>query len=139
MGVEAVILFDPKKAWEFELRRKRGAHLFSKHRYLAAQMAGYLEGGLWRDLAARSNAAAARLAAGLVKAGLTPLYPVDANMIFFRAPRSVHARLLSQGATYYTMEADAMTGDPEQILTGRLVTDWSRDDAGVDAFLALLT
>ena len=32
MGVEAVILFDPSKAWEFELRRKRGAHMFSKHR-----------------------------------------------------------------------------------------------------------
>jgi len=139
MGVEAVILFDPKKAWEFELRRKRGAHLFSKHRYLAAQMAGYLEGGLWRDLATRSNAAAARLAAGLIKAGIAPINAVDANIIFFRAPRSFHARLMSHGATYYTMEADAMEGDPEHILTGRLVTDWSRDDAGVDAFLALLT
>ena len=47
MGVEAVVFFDPKKAWEFELRRKRGAHLFSKHRYLSAQMAGYLAEGTW--------------------------------------------------------------------------------------------
>ncbi|MDG1431187.1 MAG: aminotransferase class V-fold PLP-dependent enzyme, partial [Paracoccaceae bacterium] len=38
MGAEAVILFDPDLAWEFELRRKRGGHLFSKHRYLSAQM-----------------------------------------------------------------------------------------------------
>jgi threonine aldolase len=38
MGVEAAVIFDPATAWEFELRRKRGAHLFSKHRYLAAQM-----------------------------------------------------------------------------------------------------
>ena len=38
MGVEGVIFFDPEKAWEFELRRKRAAHLFSKHRYLSAQM-----------------------------------------------------------------------------------------------------
>jgi Threonine aldolase len=28
LGVEAVIFFDPTKAWEFELRRKRGGHLF---------------------------------------------------------------------------------------------------------------
>ncbi len=42
MGVEAVVLFDPAKAWEFELRRKRGGHLFSKHRYLSAQMDAYL-------------------------------------------------------------------------------------------------
>ncbi len=33
-GCEAVVFFDPNHAWEFELRRKRGAHLFSKHRYL---------------------------------------------------------------------------------------------------------
>ena len=26
MGVEACIIFDPKLAWEFELRRKRGGH-----------------------------------------------------------------------------------------------------------------
>ena len=44
LGVEAVILFDPARAWEFELRRKRGGHLFSKHRFLSAQMEAYLEG-----------------------------------------------------------------------------------------------
>ena len=30
MGVECCVIFDPKLAWEFELRRKRGGHLFSK-------------------------------------------------------------------------------------------------------------
>ena len=48
LGVEAVIFFDPAPAWECELRRKRGAHLFSKHRYLGAQMLAYLDSGLWR-------------------------------------------------------------------------------------------
>ena len=47
LGVEAVIFFNPEKAWEFELRRKRGAHLFSKHRYLSAQMDAYLTDDLW--------------------------------------------------------------------------------------------
>ena len=28
LGVEAVVFFDPGHAWEFELRRKRGGHLF---------------------------------------------------------------------------------------------------------------
>ncbi len=36
LGAEAVVIFDPAKAWEFELRRKRGGHLFSKHRFLSA-------------------------------------------------------------------------------------------------------
>ncbi len=65
MGVEAVIFFDPALAREFELRRKRGAHLFSKHRYLAAQMAAYLQDDLWRRLAETANARSARLLAGL--------------------------------------------------------------------------
>ena len=51
LGVEAVVFFDPKHAWEFELRRKRAGHLFSKGRFLAAQMHGYLRttcGRTWR-------------------------------------------------------------------------------------------
>ena len=51
MGVEAVVIFDPAKAWEFELRRKRAGHLFSKHRFLSAQFAAYLQDGLWLRLA----------------------------------------------------------------------------------------
>ena len=42
LGVEAVVLFDPSLAEQFALRRKRGGHLFSKMRFLAAQMEAYL-------------------------------------------------------------------------------------------------
>ena len=65
MAAEVVVLFDPDCAWEFELRRKRGGHLFSKHRFLSAQFDAYLEDGLWLDLARRANAAADLLASGL--------------------------------------------------------------------------
>ena len=64
LGVEAVVLFEPARAWEFELRRKRGGHLFSKHRFLSAQMEAYLADGLWLDLARRANARAARAGRG---------------------------------------------------------------------------
>ena len=50
LGVEAVVIFDPAKAWEFELRRKRGGHLFSKHRFLSAQMDAYLTDDLWLQI-----------------------------------------------------------------------------------------
>jgi threonine aldolase len=70
MGVEAVVIFDPAKAWEFELRRKRGGHLFSKHRFLSAQMEAYLDDGLWLRLAGVANAMG-RLAAGCAVPGLT--------------------------------------------------------------------
>ena len=65
MGVEAVVIFDPAKAWEFELRRKRGGHLFSKHRFLSAQMEAYLTDGLWLRLATHANQMGARLVAGI--------------------------------------------------------------------------
>ena len=55
LGVAAVVLFDPGRGREFELRRKRGGHLHSKHRFLSAQMEAYLEGDLWLDLAEASN------------------------------------------------------------------------------------
>lgn len=139
MGVEACIMFNPEKAREFELRRKRGAHLFSKNRFLAAQMQAYLTDGLWLDLAARANASSARLAAGLDgHTDVRMAYERQANMIFFEAPRALHQRLLGQGAVYYVEDGDVDNGPAEAILTGRLVTDWSMDEAGVDAFVALL-
>ena len=89
MGVEGVIFFDPQKAWEFELRRKRAAHLFSKHRYLSAQMLAYLENDLWIELAGRANKAASRLIAGLRKIKQVEfLVEPKANLIFVKIVRS---------------------------------------------------
>lgn len=135
MGVEAVIFFDPKHAWEFELRRKRAAHLFSKHRYLSAQMSGYLKDGLWRDTAAHANAAAARLTAGLREVpGATLLNDPQANMIFATLPRATHQRLHDAGAVYGlhgTLKGD----NPDEAIGMRLVCDWSITDELIDQFI----
>jgi len=136
MGVEAVIFFDPAKAWEFELRRKRGAHLFSKHRYLSAQMAGYLAEDLWLDMARRANAACARLAEGLRANGSELLHAPQANMIFTRFARTTHQKLQAAGAQYYVLDGDVDTGPADALLTARLVCDWSMTDALVDEFLS---
>ena len=136
MGVEAVIFFDPSKAWEFELRRKRAAHLFSKHRYLSAQMAGYLKDDLWLDLATRANANCTRLTKGLRDAGAAFLYEPQANMIFAQLPRAAHRRLKDAGAAYYLM--GTLEGpDEAEMLTCRLVCDWSITDDLIDQFIAL--
>lgn len=139
MGVEACIIFDPEKAWEFELRRKRGGHLLSKHRYLSVQMQAYLQGDLWLEMARAANASCAALADGLAKsAAVTLLYEPQANIIFFEAARAVHQRLLAGGAVYYVMSGDPDAGDPAELLTGRLVTDWSTTPDAISRFLALL-
>ncbi len=139
LGVEACVIFDTKLAWEFELRRKRGGHLFSKHRFLSAQMLAYLTDDLWLDLARSANARTAQLAEGLHAHNTVELlYPPEANIIFARYPRGDHKRLLDAGAHYYVWDGDAQTGDPDQPLTARLVTDWSAPEAAVTEFLSVL-
>ena len=139
LGVEAAVFFDPALAREFELRRKRGGHLFSKHRFLSAQMTAYLENDLWRDLAARANAACAQLVAGLkAHPEAEILYPAQANLVFVTLPRATCRRLIEGGADFYVMDGDPMEGAPETRLTARLVCDWSLGEARVAQFLSLL-
>ena len=134
MGVEAVIFFDPAKAWEFELRRKRGAHLFSKHRFLSAQMDGYLENNTWLEIARAANANAAYLAEGLSKAGASFLHQPDANMIFARFPRHIHQKLHEAGARYYLWDG-LLDGPKDEDVGARLVCDWSIGREQIDQFL----
>jgi len=139
MGVEAVVFFDPKHAWEFELRRKRGAHLFSKNRFLAAQMEAYLTGDLWLDTARAANAAAARLARGLKQVpGVDLLFEPGANMLFATFPRAAHQRLHDAGAEYYVWAGSLEGADPDEALTARMVCDWSLPDADIDQFVGLV-
>ena len=129
LGAEAVVLFDPAKAWEFELRRKRGGHLFSKHRYLAAQVEGWLQDGLWLDLARHANAMNARLAAGLAALpGVAMVHPPQANITFATFPDAAHARAQAAGARYYAMGGGK----------ARLVTSWATTEAEVDEFVRLI-
>ena len=138
LGVEAVVFFDPAKAWEFELRRKRAGHLFSKHRYLAAQMHGYLRDDLWRELASKANAKAARLLAGLrTVADVRIENDPQVNMIFMSMPRHLHAKAFDAGAYYYC-QADITTGDRDEMVGARLVCDWSIADDQIDRYLEIL-
>ncbi len=133
LGVEAVVIFDPAKAWEFELRRKRGGHLPSKHRYLSAQMEAYLTDGLWLRLAEQANAMG-----GLLGQGLTDLpevtlqHPVQANISFPYLPPGTHARAEAAGAVYYRMPA------PDGREAARFVASWSTTEANVAALLTAL-
>lgn len=129
LGVEGVVLFNPAKAWELELRRKRGGHLFSKHRFLSAQMEAYLTGGLWLRLAEHANAMGQRLVNGL-RDRQAHVPPADANMLFPEWAAGHHARLEAAGAAYYRFPA------PEGRERARLVASWSTTKDDVDRFLA---
>lgn len=133
LGVEAVVIFDPAKAWEFELRRKRGGHLFSKHRYLSAQMEAYLTDDLWLRLATHANSMGSRLASGIEGIRDAHLaHPVPANMMFPSWAIGTHARAAEQGAAYYQLPA------PSGREAARLVTSWNTTLAEVHQLLEVL-
>ena len=135
LAAEAVVLFNPERAWEFELRRKRSGHLFSKLRFLSAQMDAYLDNGLWLQLATEANRAARRLAGGLPISAI--LYPQDANMVFAALPEDVVHRLQNAGANFYLWPAAQKLLDPTTHSKAiRLVCSWSTTDAEVDRFIA---
>lgn len=140
MGVEAVVIFDAARAQEFEVRRKRSGHLFSKNRFLAAQMLGYLAAEGWLDLARHANAMAARLAAGISAVpGAHLIHPVEANAVFAGLSRATHRRLKAEGAHYYLWPFDqSLDGPEEDILSARLVCSWATTEAEVETFLSFL-
>ena len=140
LGVEAVILFDPRRAWEFELRRKRGGHLFSKHRFLSAQMEAYLADGLWLELAAHANARAAELSRGLAAVpGATLLAPTEANAVFAAWPRAGHAAAEAAGARYFPWRfAPEVEAADSPAPGARLVCGWSTTAEEVGRFVEVV-
>ncbi|NBZ88318.1 threonine aldolase family protein [Stagnihabitans tardus] len=132
MGVEAVVLFDPSKAWELELRRKRAGHLFSKHRFLSAQFEAYLEGDLWLTLAQNANAMGQSLVQGLARVpGASLRHPAPANMLFPWLAPGTNARAAERGAQYYAMQEGARE-------YARFVASWSTTQDDVDALISAL-
>ncbi len=140
MAVEAVVIFDPAKSWEFELRRKRAGHLFSKSRFLGAQMGAYLQDGGWLAHAAQANRMGQRLANGLAALpGGRLIHPADGNIVFAAFPRALHVRATAAGAHYYLWPFDqTLEGPGEEEVTARFVCSWSTTEADVDRLLEVL-
>lgn len=102
LAAEAILLFDTEHAVEMGYRRKRGGHLLSKMRLLAAQMEAYLENDLWLANAAHANAMAQRLDAGLRRVeGIHLHSETEANILFCTFPQQVIDTLLEQGFHFY--------------------------------------
>ena len=135
MAAEAVVFFDRRLARDFAFRRKRGGHLFSKMRFLSAQLEAYLADGLWLRLAAHANAMAAQLAEGLdAMPGVAMHFPVEANEIFVRLPVSVADALKAAGARFHPWP---MAGDNDEARTVRLVASFQTEPSEVAEFLAV--
>ncbi len=141
MAAEAIVFFDPKRAAAMPERRKRGGHLVSKHRFLAAQFEAFLAADRWLALARHANAMADLLAERLRAAGVEIAWPVEANLVFALLPRALDEKLRAAGATYYVRHSDSL---PESVKIGadrilaRLVTSFATKAAEVEKFAALV-
>jgi threonine aldolase len=140
LAAEAIVFFDPARADGMAERRKRGGHLFSKHRFIAAQFEAFLADDQWLRLAAHANRMADRLAATLTSVNLKPLWPVEANMVFVLLPQALHERLQTAGTRYYVVQT--AHSDPAHVPPGfimaRLVTSFATTEASIDKFTALV-
>lgn len=135
MAAEAVVILDPERARGVDYRRKQAGHVWSKQRYLAAQMLGLLQDGLWLDLAGHANAMAAELSRGVVAAGGALLVPTEANEVFARIPQTAWARAQQGGARFHLWQ-DTPPAPPDVAV--RLVTSWATTPEDVAALLRLL-
>ena len=129
LAAEAAVFFRPELAETFKYRRKRGGHLFSKMRYLSAQLDAYLKDGLWLRYASHANAMAQRLADGLAAVtGIEIVHPVEANEVFPNVPEPIIAGLAAQGFGFHHWG-----GGTSPVL--RLVTAFNTTPDEVDAFV----
>lgn len=126
LSSEAIVVFDAAVADDLVYRTKRAGHVTSKMRFQSAQLIAYLEDDLWLRLAARSNAAMARLAAGLAALGVEFANRPDVNMLFANVDEAVAARLEAAGLLFYRIRPGVI----------RLVTSWQTTDDEVDDALA---
>ena len=134
MAAEAVVFFAASLAEDFARRRKRGGHLFSKQRFLSAQLLAYLEHDLWLRNGAQANAMAARLAVGLAALpGASLAQPVEANEVFALLPETRVARLQAADYVFYRW---AEAGEAGAIV--RLVCAFDTTVQDVDALLCVI-
>ncbi len=121
LSTEALVFFDPALAKGFAERRKRAGHLFSKGRFMAAQIHALLADGLWLDNARAANTGARTLGAA---AGARLIHPVEANEVFARMSAAEAASLRAQGFDFY----DWTEGEV------RFVVSWDQPPAEIAAF-----
>jgi threonine aldolase len=129
LDAEAIVFFDIKRVADFELRRKRSGHLLSKSRYAAAQLLAYIESGLWRRNAARSNTFALRIGAAAPERLQSP---VEANEVFMHLEDEAKRALRAAGFEFCDWGA-------ERSGLARFVVSWDQPEEHVTALCAALS
>ncbi|MBL8649599.1 MAG: low specificity L-threonine aldolase [Sphingopyxis sp.] len=125
MMAEALVFFGGSGGAGVRELKKRGGHLLSKGRFVAAQIRAMLREDLWLANARAANAGAAALAAAC--AGRL-MHPVEANELFVRISAEDAAELRAKGFDFYDWGEGA----------ARLVVSWDQDADAVAPLAAAI-
>ena len=129
MCADAIVIFRKELAALAGFARVRAGQLFSKMRYLSAQLGALVQNGVAERNASQANAMARRLADGLLGIKQARLqFPVEINLIFVELPDSAVRSLESAGYAL-TPRVDARGR------FFRLVCGWNTQPEAVDAFV----
>eukprot|EP00923_Selenidium_pygospionis_P060806 GHVN01106848.1.p2 GENE.GHVN01106848.1~~GHVN01106848.1.p2 ORF type:complete len:362 (-),score=83.41 GHVN01106848.1:1377-2462(-) len=98
MSSEAIVFFNRHSLDDTRYRLKRGGHLQSKGRYLAAQLLAMVENDVWLNNARQSNTGAQMIAEA---ARHRLVYPVEGNEVFIKMSSEEAASLRAAGFDFY--------------------------------------
>ncbi|QLF68123.1 low specificity L-threonine aldolase [Peteryoungia desertarenae] len=135
---EAIVFMKPEMAKEMPYIRKRSAQLFSKTRFISAQLEAYLDNGLWLEMASHANTMADRLRAGLQSKNTARLaWDTQANEVFALLDKTSAERARTKGARFYDWsiprENPYLVGEDETLV--RLVTSFATTETEVNQFI----
>ncbi len=125
MMAEAIVFFGGSGGPGVRELKKRGGHLLSKGRFVAAQIRAMLTDDLWLKNARAANAGAATLA---MACGDRLMHPVEANELFVRLTAAEAAKLRGAGFDFYDWGDGA----------ARLVVSWDQDAKAVAPLAAAI-
>lgn len=128
---EALVIADPALQPGFRNCMKQQGAMLAKGRLLGVQFEAALRDGLYLRLAARANAQARRLAAGLRERGVPLLLPAESNQIFPILPDEAVEKLRER--VEFEVERKI---DPSHTCI-RFVTAWHTSGEDVDALLEM--
>src|SRR5262249_15280214 len=135
MNADAVVVFDAALASETQSRLKKTGQLYSKMRFLAAQLLALLEGDLWLKNACHANLMAQRLQERLSAFhGVDVMHPVDGNHLLLRLAEPLARKLAETDSAPWQSGTDEL-GRPLY----RLVTSFATEVGEIEQFAALLT
>ena len=131
-GAEAVLVFDEALVEKAAFLHKRAGQLFSKGRFLSAQLLGYLQDDAWQRTAAAANAAALRMSQGLITLGARVAHPVETNLLFVTMPSAVAKAAQAAGHSF----GATPIGNDGLEARSRICCNWRTTTEDADAFLA---